>query len=233
MTKKTLRFGNLPEPDYNTREAFNSLRTNLKFSGRDLKVILLTSCLPDEGKTETAIQLARAMGGDGQKVVVVDADLRKSVLLGQMRLEIEGDALGLTHYLTGQAGKSDILYETDLPGVDIILAGHSTPDPTALLGSPVFGELLADLRKDYDMVLIDSPPLGAVIDGAVIAPACDGAVLVVETHRISFKFLQDVKKQLDLAGCRTLGVVLNKVVPEKRGSYNRYYQGYYKQYAKD
>jgi capsular exopolysaccharide synthesis family protein len=233
MAKKQIRFGNLPEPEYNTKEAFNSLRTNLKFCGKDIKAILITSCLPDEGKTETAIQLARAMGEDGQKVIVIDADLRKSVIVGQHRLEVEGEITGLTHYLTGQSNHDDIVYHTDMKGVDMILSGHTTPNPTALLGSGAFLELLDRLRKEYDVILVDSPPLGAVIDAAVIAPHCDGAMLVIETNRISHKFAQEIKKQLSLAGCRVLGVVLNKVVPDKHGYYNRYYQGYYKEYSND
>lgn len=233
MSKKQIRFGNLPEPEYNTKEAFNSLRTNLKFCGKDIKAVLITSCLPDEGKTETAIQLARAMGEDGQKVVIIDADLRKSAMIGQHRLEVDGEILGLTHYLTGQSHIEDILFATDLSGVDMILSGHTTPNPTALLGSGAFVELLARLRKEYDVVLVDSPPLGAVIDAAVIAPHCDGAILVVETNRISHKFALDIKKQLNLAGCRVLGVVLNKVVPDKHGYYNRYYKGYYNEYSND
>jgi Mrp family chromosome partitioning ATPase len=87
-------------------------------------------------------------------------------------------------------------------------------------------ELLARLKKEYDVVLVDSPPLGAVIDAAVIAPHCDGVILVVETKRISHKFAQEIIKQLTLAGCRVLGVVLNKVVPEKHRYYNKYYRGY-------
>jgi capsular exopolysaccharide synthesis family protein len=231
MAKKQIRFGNLPEPEYNTKEAFNSLRTNLKFCGKDIKVVLITSSLPDEGKTETAIQLARAMGEDGQKVAIVDADLRKSVIVGSHRLEVDGEILGLTHYLSGQADVEDILYRTDIKGVDMILSGHTTPNPTALLGSNAFCELLDQLGEDYDTVLVDSPPLGAVIDAAVIAPHCDGAILVVETNRISHKFAQDMIKQLSLSGCRVLGIVLNKVVPDKHGYYNRYYKGYYSEYT--
>jgi capsular exopolysaccharide synthesis family protein len=227
MAKKRIRFGNLPEPEYNTKEAFNSLRTNLKFCGKDIQAVLLTSCLPDEGKTETAIQLGRAMGEDGQKVVIIDGDLRKSVIVGQHRLEVEGEIMGMTHYLTGQADFDDIIYRTDLKGVDMILSGHSTPNPTALLGSVPFAELMDHLREEYDVILVDTPPLGAVIDAAVIAPYCDGAVLVVETNRISYKFAQDTIKQLSMADCRVLGVVLNKVVPDKHGYYNRYYKGYY------
>lgn len=231
MSKKRVNFGELPELEYGIKEAFNSLRTNLKFCGKDIKNILITSCMPDEGKTEVTIHLAKAMGEDGQKVVIVDGDLRKSVMVGQHHLEVIGEHLGLTHFLTGQAEQEDILFTTDVKGVDIVLSGHSTPNPTALLGSPAFGELMAKLRKEYDVVLLDSPPLGAVIDAAVVAPHCDGAILVIETNRISHKFAQEVKKQLGIAGCRVLGVVLNKVVADRHGYYNRYYKGYYEKYT--
>lgn len=227
MRKKQIRFGNLPEPEYTTKEAFNSLRTNLKFSGKNIQTILITSCLPDEGKTETAIQLARAMGEDDQKVIILDADLRKSVIVGQHRLEVEGDLVGLTHYLTGQSKYEDILFHTDVKGVDMILSGHTTPNPTALLGSASFKELLRLLQSEYEVVIIDSAPLGAVIDAAIIAPNCDGAILVIETNRISRMLSQEVKKQLTLTGCQILGVVLNKVAYDKHSYYNRYYQNYY------
>jgi capsular exopolysaccharide synthesis family protein len=226
MSKKQIIFGNLPEAEYNTKEAFNSLRTNLKFCGKDIKTILITSCLPGEGKTETTIQLARAIGEDGQKVIVIEADLRKSAIVGQHRMEAEEKIVGLTHYLTGQCNYEEIVYQTDVNWMDIILSGHTTPNPTALLGSEIFLELLAHLKKEYDVVLVDSPALGAVIDAAIIAPHCDGVIFVVETNRISYKFAREIKKQLTLAGCRVLGVVLNKVVPEKRGYYNKYYKEY-------
>ena len=119
-----------------------------------------------------------------------------------------------------------------MENLDIVFAGRSTPNPTELLGNKYFDNLIAYGKENYDIVLIDSPPLGSVIDTAVIAPKCDGAVLVVEANKCSYKFVEEIKKQLEVADCRILGVVLNKVKVEKGGYYNRYYKGYYRRYYK-
>lgn len=216
---------------YGKREAFNSLRTNLSFCGADVKVITFTSCTPDEGKSSVVMELGRSLAEDGKKVLIVDADLRKSVFVGRYHAKAKkGSIKGLSHYLSGQAPLSDVLCETNVENLSIIFAGHTTPNPTELLGNHYFDELIAHAKENYDAVLIDSPPLGSVIDTAVIAPKCDGAALVVEANKCSFRFIQDIKKQLELTGCRILGVVLNKVKVEKSGYYKRYYKGYYSGY---
>ena len=112
----------------------------------------------------------------------------------------------------------------------MIIAGPFAPNPTELLGRERFSALLANLRAEYDVILVDCPPLGWVIDAAVIAPNCDGAILVVESGAISYRYLQEVKKQLEVTGVPILGAVLNKVKVEKGGYYNRYYSGHYKGY---
>lgn len=218
---------NLEEMDYGRREAFNSLRTNLQFCGADLKTLLFTSCSPNEGKSTISFELARSMAENKQKVVLVDADLRKSVMLGRYKAQTTDKKVGgLTHYLSKQAKIDDILYETNIPGFDIILTGPLSPNPTELLGGNLFGELLETLRASYDMVIIDSPPLGSVIDAAVIAPYCDGAVLVIESNVTSHRLAVNVKKQLEMANCRILGAVLNKVKRENRKYYYKYYGEY-------
>lgn len=138
----------------------------------------------------------------------------------------------MSHYLSGQAGLTEVLFETNVTNLDIVFAGRSTPNPTELLGNRHFEELLAYGREHYDIVLIDTPPLGSVIDTAVIAPKVDGVILVVEANKCSYHFIQDVKKQLEISETRVLGVVLNKVRVEKGGYYNRYYKGYYSGYYK-
>lgn len=220
-------FNNLEEMDYGRREAFNSLRTNLQFCGADLKTILFTSCSPNEGKSTITFELARSMAENKKKVVLVDADLRKSVMLGRYKAQATDKKVGgLSHYLSKQAKISDVLYETNIPGFDIILTGPLSPNPTELLGGKLFVELLEMLRASYDMVIIDSPPLGSVIDAAVIAPYCDGAVLVIESNATSHRLAVNVKKQLEMADCKILGAVLNKVKREN----SRYYYKYYGEY---
>lgn len=218
---------------YGKKEAFNSLRTNLSFCGDDIHVILFTSCTPDEGKSSTVMDLGRAMAEDQKHVLLIDADLRKSVLVGRYHAKSgEGAIKGMSHYLSGQASMDDIICETNVENLDMVFAGRTTPNPTELLGNRYFDRLLAYGREHYDTVLIDSPPLGSVIDTAVIAPKCDGAVLVVEANKCSYKFVEEIKKQLEVADCRILGVVLNKVKISKGGYYNRYYKRSYKGYYK-
>lgn len=225
-----VELGELEELSYGKKESFNSLRTNLSFCGEDVKIIAATSCTPDEGKSSTIMQLARSVAENGKKVLLIDADLRKSVLVGRHHAKAKDGIKGLTHYLSGQAKLDEVLFETNVANMDIIFAGRMTPNPTELLGNHYFDELLAYSRLNYDMVLIDTPPLGSVIDTAVIAPKVDGVILVVEANKCSYRFVQDIKKQLELAQTRILGVVLNKVKVERGGYYNKYYKGYYKGY---
>jgi len=230
MEDNKVKLNIMPEPDYKTREAFNSLRTNIKFCGSDIKVIMTTSCVHNEGKTDVTMKLARSFAENGQKIVVIDADLRKSVIVGRYHIESSRTIAGLSHYLSGQAVIEEIIYRTNVENMDLIMTGYITPNPTELLGSREFSRLLDYLRKNYDGVIIDSPPLGSVIDAAVIAPKCDGVILVIENNAISYRFAQDVKKQLEVTGCRILGAVMNKVDLDKNRYYNRYYKKYYGKY---
>ena len=227
-TKKKIIFNELAEPDYARREAFNSLRTNLQFSGADIKAILFTSCKPDEGKSTTSFELARSMAEVGKRVIFIDADLRKSVTMNRYKATKEkdkGSISGLSHFLSKQAGLSDVICQTNVPGMDIIVTGPLSPNPTELLNGELFTEMIAVLKTQYDAVIVDAPPLGNVIDAAVIAPKCDGVVLVVEADQTSRRLAMDVKKQIELTGSKILGVVLNKVKVEK----SRYYK-YYGEY---
>lgn len=223
----SITFTNLEDLDYGRREAFNSLRTNLQFCGADLKTLLFTSCCPNEGKSTVTFELARSMAENGKKVILVDADLRKSVMLARYKVKAENKRVaGLSHYLSKQAALADVICETNVPGFNVILTGPLSPNPTELLSSSIFEELLEILRQSYDVIIIDSPPLGSVIDAAVIAPYCDGAVLIIEANATSHRLAVNVKKQLEVTDCKILGTVLNKVKIEKSGYYK--YYGKYK-----
>lgn len=216
------------ELDYRVNEAYKTLRTNIQFCGDDNKVIAITSCTPNEGKSSVSFNLAVSFAQNGKKVVLVDADLRKSVLIGRYKVgEIES---GLTHYLSGQADSGEILLETDIPNMDIIFSGSLCPNPAELLEHSRFQVLLQKLRKDYDYVIVDTPPLGSVIDSAIVARIADGAILVIESNAISYRFAQNVKAQLDKSGCKILGAILNKIPMESKGYYGKYYGKYYGTY---
>lgn len=216
--------------DYGTREAFNTLRTNILFSGRDVKTILITSCLANEGKStisfETAVGLARV----GKKVLLIDADLRKSAYAS--RYTKETGLMGLSQYLSGQSELDGVLYATQIPTLNIIFSGPFPPNPTELVGASAFGELLKAEREHYDYILIDTPPLGLVIDAAVMATACDGAVIVIGAGSVSYHVAQHVTEQLKKSGCRILGAVLNQNRKGKR-SKNQYYNSYYGKYEEN
>ena len=125
----------------------------------------------------------------------------------------------------------DTICTTDENGFDIILAGPPTPTPSELLNSDAFTQLLAKAREQFDYVIIDSPPLGSVIDSAIIGKKCDGTILVLASGAISYRFAQTVQNQLIKAGCRILGCVLNKVdMDGKNGYYGKYYGRYYGKY---
>lgn len=211
---------NLPEvKDYRLTEGLNQLKTNLAFCGKDIKVIIITSSVPNEGKSSVAFDLSKTMAEGGKKILMVDADLRKSVLAA--KYHIQGIDKGLSHYLTGQAEIEDIIYETETEGFYLSVAGPLSPDPTSLLDSDQFQKFIDKVREDYDYVIIDAPPLGVVIDAVIIGKYCDGAVLVIEQGVIKRKVVQDVIKQLKRGEVRILGAVLNKV-DERIGAYGAY-----------
>lgn len=215
--------------DYSVEESYKSLRANLQFCGEDKKVIAITSCTPNEGKSSVALNLAISLADAGKKVLLIDADLRKSVLLG--RIHVTEAVKGLTHFLSRQTQLLDVICNTNVPKLSIIFAGPVPPNPAELLGGKYFKELLASARKVYDYIVVDTPPLGSVIDSAIIAEECDGSVMVIESGVISYRFAQEVKEQLAKSNCPILGVVLNKVDMAKQ-SYGKHYGKYYGKYGK-
>lgn len=220
-----------PDLKYYSAEAYKSLRSNLQFCGGDKKTIVFTSCTQNEGKTRIVLNLAISLAEIGKKVLLLDADLRKSVLLG--RIEAVKNVKGLTHFLSKQEPLKNIMYTTNIPNLHMIFAGPVPPNPSELLSSRYFELMLNNLRDVYDYVLIDSPPLGNVIDSAVIASKCDGCILVIESGWNSWRFEEEIKTQIEKTGCPILGAVLNKVDVSSKGYYGRYGKyGKYGKYAK-
>lgn len=215
--------------NHRVQEAMKSLRTNIQFCGSDKKVIMLTSCISGEGKSETSLRLAMSLAELNRRVILVDTDLRKSVLLSKISYSHDSATLGLTHFLTGQASLRDVVCTTNVPNFHMILAGPFPPNPVELLSSHHFEAMITALRSAYDYIIIDTAPLGTVIDAAIVAKLCDGAILVIEAGKINRRFELDTKLQLDKTGCPVLGAVLNKVDTKKTG-YGNYYGSYYGKY---
>ncbi len=211
--------------NFQLAEAIKTLRTNLMFSGADVKAVAVTSFMASEGKSTISFQLAASLAQAGKRVLLLDADLRKSNLVN--RLKIKTKVEGLSHYLSGMANVNDLLYETDLPGMYIMCAGTYVPNAAELLGSAGFGSLITAVKDVFDYVIVDAAPLGQVIDCAVIAPVLDGVLMVVDVTKNSYKMERRVKAQLEKSGARILGVVLNRVDIKDRGGYYGKIYGYH------
>ncbi|HFI0677479.1 TPA: tyrosine-protein kinase [Streptococcus suis] len=213
-----------------TEEYFNAIRTNIQLSGSDIKVVGITSVQSNEGKSTTAASLAMAYARTGYKTVLVDSDIRNSVMSGFFKPTAK--ITGLTDYLSGTTDLSQGLCDTDIPNLTVIESGKISPNPTALLQSKNFENLLATLRRYYDYVIVDCPPLGIVIDAAIIAQKCDAMVTVVEAGTVKRSAVKKVKEQLEQTGTPFLGVILNKydVTAANYGDYGNY--GNYGNYGK-
>ena len=223
-----IKFENLREEDFKISEAFKRIRTNISFSGENIKVIAMTSSAPNEGKTDVSFNISKSFAEDGKKVLFIDADIRKSVMLA--RYGVDKETMGLTHYLSGHTDDiEEIIYGTNVPNLDVIFTGVKSPNPAELLGSSRLKELVRECRDIYDYIIIDCPPLGAVIDAVIVAQCCDGVIIVVESNGVSYKMVQGVKKQLEQGDCKILGVILNKVELGGKGyyGYGKKYYGYY------
>ena len=181
---------------------------------------MLTSCVSGEGKSTISLELARSFVELGSRVLLIDADLRKSVL--EDRVVDGAIRRGLTHYLSGQCSLSDALYATETDGLDILPAGALAPNPTELISSEQFSKLIQSSRRSYDFVIVDCAPLGLVVDAAIVAPRCDGAVWVMESGAIKYRFARQATQKLMQTDCPVLGVVLNKV-DRRSGRYGKYY----------
>lgn len=214
--------------DYACAEAINTLCTNLSFSGAEVKRILVTSCESSEGKTFLTMNMMRTFATLGKRVVLVDADLRRSLIDAKYGLRYpQGKSVGLAHYLAGMVGLEDVLYDTGIPGAYMVPVGREVSNSLSLLNTPRFGQLLDRLASQADFVLVDAPPMGVIIDAAEIARYCDGTLLAVKYNAISRRELTDVKRQLEMTGCPILGAVLNSVELDTYSSKKYYYKSYY------
>ena len=217
-------------------EAYKILRTNIRFCDviNKIKTITVTSCIPGEGKTTTVLNLAMSMAKTGMKTLVVDVDLRRPMTGKIMGIKTR---LGLTSYLTGDADIEDIIQDTDVENFYIIPSGPIPPNPAELLSSSKFTELTSSIKErdfksingKFDIIIFDTPPLGSVIDAAILASQTDGTILVIKSKSVNYKLAQNVKEQLEKANATILGVVLNNVnIKDYRYQYG--YGGKYKYY---
>lgn len=208
--------------DFHSAESIKTLRTNLLFSGENVRAVALTSFNANEGKSTISFQLAASLAQAGKRVLLLDTDLRKSVLAN--RLRVKGKVEGLSHYLSGMANAGDLIYETDIPEFYVMLAGVRVPNSAEILGSERFKRLIPALKDTFDYIIVDAPPLGQVIDCAIMAPELDGVLMVIDVTQNSYKLERRIKQQLEKSGGKILGVVLNRVdFKDKAGYYGKAY----------
>lgn len=203
-------------------EYYNSIRTNIQFSGRDLKVITLTSAQSGEGKSTTSVNLAISFARAGFRTLLIDADTRNSVMSGTFKSNERYQ--GLTSFLSGNAELSDVICDTSIDNLMILPAGQVPPNPTSLIQNDNFKSMIETVRGLYDYVIIDTPPLGLVIDAAILAHHSDASLLVTKAGADKRRTITKLREQLEQSGSVFLGVILNKydIHLDKYGSYGSY-----------
>ena len=216
---------NIPKLSYSAEEAVNRLRVNLNFQGNDIRKIMIISSAENEGKSFVTFHLWRQMAEAGVKSVLVDADLRKSVMTKKYQITSEGggELRGTSHILADDTPMKEAVWHTEMEKGDILPNIENVVNPKLLLEGSSFPKLLDEMAQTYRYVFIDAPPLDLVSDGEKIGSMCDGAILVVRSGKTSKRLVRNSIHLLERAGCPLLGIVLNRVEDAKKG----YYYGKY------
>lgn len=203
-------------------EQYRAIRTSMQFSmiDKELRTLLCTSGSPSEGKSTTTSNLAVTLAQQGQKVLLVDADLRKPTIHQVLQVS---NKRGLSSLITKKVAIKDaVVTKTNVNGLHVLTSGPIPPNPSEMLGSSAMGELIDELLELYDIVLFDTPPILAVADALVLANYCDGAILVLRSHQTEKKNLVKAKELLHRSNVNVLGAVLNGV-DSKHADYSNYY----------
>jgi capsular exopolysaccharide synthesis family protein len=218
MPKLSTKSGILIQnPDSPVSEAFRSLRFNLDyFLDQELKAIAITSAGQGEGKTTMALNLASASAQIGRKVLLIDTDLRSPSIHFSFG---EDNDSGLTSFLTGQLSAREIVRETYIDNLSIILSGPILPNPADLLASNAMSSLLTEMKRNYDLIILDAPSILPLTDAKIITSKCDGVVLVVGYGKLKRHAAKRVKEELALTKAKLIGVVLNRMKNQEVAAY--------------
>lgn len=227
------RFLLTPKSDFFIREAYKTLRTNVSFSltGEEKsKVVIVTSSLQNEGKSITAANLAISYAQTDRKVLLVDCDLRRPKMARLLQIN---NPVGLSNLLMDPFLKSSAIVSSGLPNLDVLLSGDIPPNPSELLSSPRMQKLLKELRKEYDFIILDTPPVNMVIDAVVLSPQSDGVLFVIRAGRSERGAVIHAVEQLEYAKAKILGFVLNGMELEKTNyGYGKYRYKRYGRYGR-
>ena len=214
--------------DYAGNESINTICSSIMFAGKNLRRIAITSYDSDNGKTFLAIRIAHSMAARGKKVLLIDCDLRKSVMIRQYSIiHVEK---GLAQYLSGQSSLEDVIYSTNYENLFLLPVGEIVKTPLPLLTSSDFEELMNRVGNEFEIVIADTPPIGIVIDAAEVAKRCDGSLLVMEYNKQTKGALKYEQRIMEQTGTPIIGCVLNNVTlnsPYQKRYYAQYGGGYY------
>ena len=204
-----------------TREAYKTLRTNIRFALREkgCKCFCITSAAPGEGKSITILNLAISIAETGSKVLLIDADMRRPALV---RLLVEKGTPGLSNVLAGIADEEEAIRKELYPNLDVMFSGDIPPNPSELLSSERMQQMVEHLSKVYDYILIDTPPAGVVADACIVANLLDGVLLLVRQGRSRKDEVARALNQLKLTNAKLLGTILNGVTRESGKPYAYY-----------
>lgn len=219
------------EPRSTVAECCRTIRTNLTFQSADrpLRAFAVTSAMPRDGKSTVAISLGITMAQSGRRVLLIDTDLRKPRLHKAFKVPAHE---GVTSILAGDATLDTAVQTTDVPGLMLLQCGPIPPNPSELLHTKRFAQLVADAREAYDLVIFDSPPLGAVTDPAIISTLVDGVIVVIRARITTRAGVTAALRQLRDVSARVIGAVLNDVNLDD-SAYGAYYSYYRQYYAED
>lgn len=219
------------ETPFHAKEAYKALRTNVMFSmpGNECKCVGITSAMPSEGKSTTAINLAISLAQIGKRVLLIDADMRIPSVAG--RLKIKG-APGISDFLVGEVKIDDAARKVEEYGIHVLPAGNIPPDPTGLLEARQLEHLFSAIRKIYDFVIVDLPPVNSVPDAVILARYIDGYLVTVREKVTKHKEIVEALKQLKLANANIVGFVSNCGAGAKEKYRSRYSNRYAYRYEK-
>jgi polysaccharide biosynthesis transport protein len=200
----------------------------LKDESKNAKCILTTSTIPGEGKSFTTTNLALTFAAHGEKVIVIDLDLRKPNIHKSFRLE---NLKGVIDVVTGKSTLDDSIIRNVHPNLDVLPSGGRAKNPTQILNSKALEQMVSDLRKRYDRVFVDTPPLAAVSDALIVLPLMDGSIFTIFFNKVRRKAAQFAAKRLLDSNVPNFGAVLNGLNLAVSGYYYaQYYDKSYKDY---